>query len=264
MRSRFHAWISWIGRLLPLLPLLLLLLLQPGFAQAASLTSGPSIEFPTRDTAVVIWSTDVATRGRVQWGLQTNTLQSRAEGPVTNRHAVVLSGIVEGQRYQFTVGTARKTLATNTFVAGSSPTSAIPGPHAPAPAAVVPAEPSPGDRAGAAPLLARPPPTRETWGNLATLTDHFERHGGDFGARDADDYAAQAWQLLQRARREKLPVKQDSDGVLRVYDPGTRAFGAYNRNGTTRTFFKPRSRDYFNRQPGRVITLPPSPPASRQ
>jgi pyocin large subunit-like protein len=40
-----------------------------------------------------------------------------------------------------------------------------------------------------------------------------------------------------------------------VYDPGTRAFGAYNRDGTTKTFFKPGTRDYFERQPGRPVNL---------
>ncbi len=39
------------------------------------------------------------------------------------------------------------------------------------------------------------------------------------------------------------------------FDPKTRAFAAYNRDGTTRTFFKPNSRDYFDRQPGRPVKL---------
>ena len=44
----------------------------------------------------------------------------------------------------------------------------------------------------------------------------------------------------------------DSDGTIRVWDPKTRAFAAYNRDGTTRTYFKPGSPDYFERQPGRL------------
>ena len=36
----------------------------------------------------------------------------------------------------------------------------------------------------------------------------------------------------------------------------TRAFAAYNRNGTTKTFFKPESRDYFERQPGELVKPP--------
>ena len=96
---------------------------------------------------------------------------------------------------------------------------------------------------------------RETWAHIDSLPDHFARHGHDFHARDAEDYAAQAAAFLQRARTEGLPTKRDSDGSLRVYDQGTGAFGAYNRNGTTRTFFKPGNPDYFQRQAGTPVDL---------
>jgi len=96
---------------------------------------------------------------------------------------------------------------------------------------------------------------RETWGHVDSLPDHFARHGRDFHARDAEDYAAQAAAFLQRARTEGLPAKRDADGSLRVYDPATGAFGAYNRNGTTRTYFKPGNPDYFQRQPGTPVDL---------
>jgi pyocin large subunit-like protein len=97
--------------------------------------------------------------------------------------------------------------------------------------------------------------TRQTWGRMDTLPDHFARHGRDFNARDAEDYAAQAAALLQRAKTSGLPAKRDGDGSLRVFDPATGAFGAYHRDGTTKTFFKPGSRDYFDRQPGTPIDL---------
>ena len=51
-------------------------------------------------------------------------------------------------------------------------------------------------------------------------------------------------------------MKLDEEGVRRVFDPKTRAFAAYNRNGTTKTFFKPESRDYFERQPGELVKPP--------
>src|SRR5215471_18677709 len=95
----------------------------------------------------------------------------------------------------------------------------------------------------------------ETWGNLATLPDHFARHGSDFAATSAEDYARLAWQFLQRAKAEGLPAKVDPAGTLRVYDSASGAFAAYDRNGTTKTFFKPRSRGYFERQPGRLVNL---------
>ncbi len=95
----------------------------------------------------------------------------------------------------------------------------------------------------------------ETWGNPKTLPDHFARHGSDFRARTAEEYAALAAQLLVRAKSEGLPAKVDRAGTVRVYDPRTGAFGAYNSDGTTKTFFKPGSASYFARQPGRTVDL---------
>ena len=77
-----------------------------------------------------------------------------------------------------------------------------------------------------------------------------------------DDYAAKAWLFLQRAKDEGLPAKFDeSDGTIRVWDGLSRSFAAYNRNFTTKTFFKPGSADYFNRQPGRAVRLRHAAPA---
>ena len=94
-----------------------------------------------------------------------------------------------------------------------------------------------------------------SWGNPASLPDHFARHGADFGARDAEEYARMAAEFLQRAKAEGLPAKVDGSGVLRVFDPRSGAFAAYNRNGTTKTFFKPGSPGYFDRQPGHAVDL---------
>ena len=96
------------------------------------------------------------------------------------------------------------------------------------------------------------PPARETWGNPGSLPDHFARHGADFHAKDAEEYARMAWQFGQRAKQGGLLVKVDEGGTRRVFDPKTGAFAAYNADGTTKTFFKPNSRDYFARQPGRA------------
>jgi len=97
--------------------------------------------------------------------------------------------------------------------------------------------------------------TQDFWGRPSTLEDHFVRHGRDFQARDAADYACQAHLFLERAKTTGLPAKRDADGSLRVFDPRTGAFGAYNADGTTKTYFKPGSRDYFQRQPGTPIDL---------
>ncbi len=107
-------------------------------------------------------------------------------------------------------------------------------------------------RSGAPPSSAA---RASTWENPASLPDHFARHGSDFGARSADEYALLAWQFLQRAKHDGLPAKEDGGGTLRIFDPRSGAFGAYNRDGTTKTFFKPGSRSYFDRQPGQPVNL---------
>ena len=81
--------------------------------------------------------------------------------------------------------------------------------------------------------------------------DHFERHGADFGATSAEDYASQASGFLQRAQAEGLPTKIDSSGTIRVYEPASNTFGSYNPNGTTKTFYKPSTgSNYWQRQLG--------------
>jgi pyocin large subunit-like protein len=95
----------------------------------------------------------------------------------------------------------------------------------------------------------------QSWGNIASLPDHFARHGSEFGARSPEEYARMASQFLQRAKTEGLPAKVDRDGVLRIFDAATDTFGAYNSDGTTKTFFKPGSRGYFERQPGQTVNL---------
>jgi pyocin large subunit-like protein len=71
------------------------------------------------------------------------------------------------------------------------------------------------------------------------LRGYFRDHGQDFGAGSQEEYARLASLFLQDAPRRNLPMKIDKDGIIRIYDPTTNTFGAYNPNGTTRTFFKP-------------------------
>ncbi len=65
----------------------------------------------------------------------------------------------------------------------------------------------------------------DSWGNLSTLEDHFLRHGAEFGATSAEEYAADASEFLQQALKDGDPVKIDANGVIRVYDPETNTFG---------------------------------------
>lgn len=235
MRAMRASTLSW---------LMLLVLLQPHLVCAATLVEGPTVEIISATNAVIRWSTDVATGARVRYGTTLSQLAQDARDDVRSKHSVTLTNLRPGTKYFYTVGTARLPLATNAFSTPSQPA-------AKAPTAI--ARPSPETGAVARATVRRAPPTRETWGAIGSLRDHFERHGGDFKAKDPDDYARQAWEFLQRARAEGLPKKVDEDGVIRIFDPKTRTFAAYNRDGTTKTFFKPDSRDYFDRQPGRSV-----------
>lgn len=203
------------------------------------------MEFTNRTQAVIRWSTDVSTGSRVFYGESLSRMSQRVNGGLGVDHRVILPPLAPGTKWFFTVGTARLTLWTNSFVVPDRP-----GAEAgQIPAAASGPRPAPAQE----PIPLQAPPSRETWGHLASLRDHFERHGADFKAANPDDYARMAWEFRQRAKREHLPVKVDSEGVIRIFDPKTGAFAAYNPNGTTRTFFKPGSRDYFDRQPGKLI-----------
>ncbi len=87
-----------------------------------------------------------------------------------------------------------------------------------------------------------------SWGRMDTLDDHFKRHGGDFGAKSMDEYAGMSGRFF-KGRSSYL--QKVEGGVTRVYDPATNTFGAYNSDGTARTFFKPTGGlQYWNTQPG--------------
>jgi pyocin large subunit-like protein len=88
------------------------------------------------------------------------------------------------------------------------------------------------------------------WARPASLPDHFARHGEEVGARTPQDYVRLAARLLERAERGEIPLKVAPDGTLRAYDPATRLFGAYHRDGGIRTLFVARDPHYFDRQPG--------------
>ncbi len=224
-------------------------------AFAAELVGVPKITVVSEKSAVVSWKTDVETGTRVSYGLAPDQLTERAEGGVTAAHEVTLTGLKPGARYFFAVGTARKKLATGEFVASASAATAASAPSS-SPATSPPVAPR--SKSVLAKIFApqATPPTRETWGNMASLADHFARHGADFRAKDADEYARMAWQLGERSKQGGLLVKVDDDGTRRVFDPKSGAFAAYNSDGTTKTYFKPNSRDYFSRQPGRAIAVP--------
>jgi RHS repeat-associated protein len=101
---------------------------------------------------------------------------------------------------------------------------------------------------------------QNSWGNPSTLQEHFDGHGTKVNARTPQEYVQKAQDLLVRsqqpgAREDGILSKYDpNDQVIRVYDEQTEEFGAYNANGTTRTYLRPtRSLEYFEGQPGRPL-----------
>lgn len=218
---------------------------------AVEIVAGPKVE--VRGAVVAVsWTTDVPSGSVVRYGVMEDLLNlSEKSGVVTTEHVIYLEGLTAGVDYFYEVGTARRALERGKFTVAVDARASGGG---------LMAEPDRPRLAAAAAAAARQaPPARETWGAVATLQDHFNRHGRDFGATSPEDYAAQAWRFLQRAKIEGLPVKLDPEGTLRVWDPKTGAFAAYGRNGRTKTYFKPGRRGYFDRQPGRLVRLKPDP-----
>lgn len=235
-----------------------LFLSHAGAAWAISLLAPPEVVSSAAGETVVRWKIDSPAGGKVRYGLSADRLDQSATDGVGTEHAVTLRGLQPGTRYFFSVGTARSPLTTGSFIAGKAGTVPEAKPSVlekimrsiSAPPGVKPA-PAP------KPIVRDAPATRLTWGSLGSLQDHFDRHGGDFGAKSPDDYAAQAWRFRERAAAERLPMKLDTDGTVRVFDPKTRAFAAYNRDGTAKTYFRPDSATYWQRQPGKPIQTPP-------
>ena len=85
--------------------------------------------------------------------------------------------------------------------------------------------------------------------NRGKFLQHYEKHGGEFGAISKEEYLRQA-QILRDS-----PVGGDileiarNDGVITRFDRRTGAFLAFNRDLTIRTYFKPNDGErYFARQ----------------
>jgi hypothetical protein len=241
--------------------LLVFLMVSP--LLAVEVVDGPHVEVSAKG-AVVRWRTDVESGSRVKFGVSKDQLQTQSGVGVTTNHEVTLVGLKPASVYYFNVGTAKRVLKEGEFTTAAMGASASPdlgkqSPRGPPPPTATPA-PAMASALKAESSVQKPqpkvPPLQSIWGSLDSLEDHYERHGADFGSRSAEDYAQEAWLFLQRAIEEGLPAKLDeTDGTVRVFDPKMRAFAAYRRDGRARTYFKPQSRDYFERQPGKPVRL---------
>lgn len=224
-------------------------LLASAAAFGLELTAPPTVEL-TSSNAVIHWRTDVASGTRAEVFPSTAKVSVPDKTPA-GEHTVTVTGLKPGVEYSVVVGSARVWLATNTFTTTGKVLEKTSVKREPASTTVTGSQKKSDTKAE----MPKAPPTRKIWANWPSLPDHFERHGADFHAKNQDDYARMSWEFLQRAKSEGLPAKVDEDDVLRVFDPKSGAFASYNADGTTKTFFKPGSREYFERQPGKTINL---------
>jgi hypothetical protein len=83
--------------------------------------------------------------------------------------------------------------------------------------------------------------------NQSTAQNHFQNHGSEFGYQSLADYQKGAQDFLKEAEGKGYPVKIDLNGRIRIYDPATNRFGAYDSDGSVVTYFKPTSPSYWER-----------------
>ena len=85
------------------------------------------------------------------------------------------------------------------------------------------------------------------WGNPETLAGHCADHGEGVGATSKEEYADMAHEFY--LNKGLCQVRVDEEGITRVYDAARNLFGAYNPDGTTKTYFAPTGgQAYFDRQ----------------
>lgn len=100
------------------------------------------------------------------------------------------------------------------------------------------------------------PSTADSWAWPHTLERHFADHAADFAARSPDEYARLASEFFQRAGAEGLPTRISDNGVIRIYDPSSNTFGAFDAAGRTKTFYTIANGDglaYWGRQDGMLL-----------
>jgi pyocin large subunit-like protein len=75
--------------------------------------------------------------------------------------------------------------------------------------------------------------------SVAQLNDHFQEHGGDFGASNANDYELKADAFLGGNKEVTVHECIRSCGMKLRYDPADEAFGIIDSGNIIRTYFKP-------------------------
>jgi pyocin large subunit-like protein len=82
--------------------------------------------------------------------------------------------------------------------------------------------------------------------------EHFQKHGREFGSITAEQYLQFAQDLRDAPAGGPILEVVKRGGIVTRFDRRNSHFGAYNRDGTIRTFFIPNDGEgYFHRQAGR-------------
>ena len=85
------------------------------------------------------------------------------------------------------------------------------------------------------------------WEKPETLARHYADHGKGVGATSEEEYTRMAHEFY--LNKKQYQVKVDKEGITRVYDAARNLFGAYNPDGTTRTYLAPTGgQAYFDKQ----------------
>ncbi len=81
------------------------------------------------------------------------------------------------------------------------------------------------------------------------LSQHFAKHGSEFGNVSREQYLLAAQELRDRPAGGDVQEIVRSDGTVSRFDRASGAFLAFDQDGTIRTFFKPNDGEsYFRRQ----------------
>jgi len=83
----------------------------------------------------------------------------------------------------------------------------------------------------------------------AQFNEHYRKHGAEFGAISQQEYLRLAQALRDAPAGGTILQFVRHDGVITKFDKSKGYFGAYNPDGTIRTFFIPNDGErYFRRQ----------------
>ena len=81
------------------------------------------------------------------------------------------------------------------------------------------------------------------------LTEHFHKHGSEFGCKDESAYLKLAQTLRDKPVGGDVIEAQRSDQTITRFDRSSGAFIAFDPDKVIRTFFKPNDGEaYFKRQ----------------